>query len=102
MAHASVIYLYKGIKLVPGTADEEDRFAEYQRRALNAAQDIVELATTGNRSRGHKFESLLVKLLKIFEYLKSPNNPDQSYLDLLRSSCTTGSIELARGTSCLV
>lgn len=53
----------------------------------------------GNRSSDQTFESLLEELLKTFRELKIANNPNESYLDLLKHSCTKESIGLAKESS---
>jgi hypothetical protein len=44
MGQASVIHLYKGMESVVWAVDKEAWVVEYQRRAFNAAQEIVKMA----------------------------------------------------------
>nr|UBX54553.1 fungal Zn(2)-Cys(6) binuclear cluster domain [Aspergillus sp.] len=124
MGQASVIHLYKGMESVVWAIDEGAWVVEHQRRALNAAQEIVKLAKGLtefhffkvhplmpiplllcaeflyiNRNSDPSFNSLLQELLQTFRHLKNANDPSQSYIHLLELSCTTASIGLVRENS---
>ncbi|KAL4812710.1 fungal-specific transcription factor domain-containing protein [Aspergillus spinulosporus] len=124
MGQASVIHLYKGMESVMWAIDEGGWVVEYQRRALNAAQEIVRLAKGltefhffkihplmpiplllcaeflySNRGMDAAFNTLLQDLLQTFRQLKSANDPSQSYIQLLELSCTSASIRLASENS---
>jgi hypothetical protein len=55
--------------------------------------------THSNRGSDVAFNSLLQELLHIFRQLKNVNDPSQSYIDLLKLSCTKISIDLVRENS---
>lgn len=58
MGQASVIHLYKGMESVVWAIDEGAWVVEYQRRALNAAQEIVKLAKGLTEFHFFKVETL--------------------------------------------
>ncbi|KAJ5097763.1 fungal-specific transcription factor domain-containing protein [Penicillium angulare] len=123
LGQATVIYFCKTINDTStwpegSSIENSPEFIQYQYRALEASTNIISLASTlqdlplsrvhpltpiplfmcaeflYNEMHNEDFQPRLQELLHVFGELKSINNPEQSYLDLLPRSCISKTAEL--------